>query len=70
MGGTTHNLLLGVDPFVVIIRRRWSDSFLACWRHCGEILPLVSPQIIIFNPYNYELIQAKTVEPLLEVASQ
>ena len=41
IGGTTHLLLLGVDPFIVMVQGRWSsNSFLAYWRNCEEIVPL------------------------------
>jgi len=41
IGGTTHLLLLGVDPWVVMVQGRWtSQSFLSYWRKCEEILPL------------------------------
>ena len=41
IGGTTHLLLLGVDPFIVMVQRRWkSDAFLAYWQNCEQILPL------------------------------
>src|SRR5882724_3032356 len=41
IGRTTHLLLLGVDPWVVMVQGRWSSqSFLYYWRKCEEILPL------------------------------
>src|SRR5882724_3237392 len=41
IGGTTHLLLLGVDPWIVMVQGRWSSqSFLTYWRKCEEILPL------------------------------
>ena len=41
IGGTTHLLLLGVDPWVVMVQGRWSSqSFLGYWGKCEEILPL------------------------------
>jgi len=41
IGRTTHLLLLGVDPFIVMVQGCWkSDAFLAYWCHCEEILPL------------------------------
>ena len=41
IGGTTHLLLLGVDPWVVMAQGRWSSqSFLGYWRRCEEILAL------------------------------
>jgi hypothetical protein len=41
IGGTTHLLLLGVDPWAVMAQGRWSsNSFLRYWRKCEEILPL------------------------------
>jgi len=41
IGRTTHLLLLGVNPFVIMVQGRWkSDAFLAYWHHCEQILPL------------------------------
>jgi hypothetical protein len=41
IGGTTHLLTSGVDPWVVMKQGRWSSkSFLAYWRNIEEILPL------------------------------
>jgi len=41
IGGTTHLLLLGVDPWVVMFQRCWSSqSFLTYWCKCKEILTL------------------------------
>ena len=41
IGGTTFLLLLGIDPWVVMMQGHWSSSvFLTYWRHCEEILPL------------------------------
>ena len=41
IGGTTHLLLLGMDPFIVMVQGHWkSDAFLTYWCHCEEILPL------------------------------
>jgi hypothetical protein len=41
MGGTTLLLLLGIDPWVVMVQGRWSSqAFLAYWWKCEEILPL------------------------------
>ena len=41
IGGTTHLLLLGVNPFIVMVQGRWkSDDFLAYWQNCKQILPL------------------------------
>ena len=41
IGGTTHLLLLGVDPFIVMVQGRWSSTaFLSYWRLCEEIVPL------------------------------
>ena len=41
IGGTTHLLLLGVDPWVVMVQGRWSSqSFLGYWCKCEVILPL------------------------------
>src|SRR5882672_1379735 len=40
IGGTTHLLLLGVDPFIVMAQARWrSMAFLEYWRLCEEIIP-------------------------------
>ena len=40
IGGTTHLLVLGVDPFTVMVQGRWkSNAFLEYWRHCEDILP-------------------------------
>ncbi|KAK7002244.1 hypothetical protein R3P38DRAFT_3605132 [Favolaschia claudopus] len=41
IGGTTHLLLHGVDPWVVMKQGRWSSAaFLVYWRNVEEILPL------------------------------
>ena len=41
IGGTTHLLLLGVDPFIVMVQGHWkSDAFLSYWKNCEQILPL------------------------------
>jgi len=41
ISGTTHLLLLGVDPWVVMVQGRWSSqSFLSYWCNCEEILLL------------------------------
>src|SRR5882724_965176 len=41
ISGTTHLLLLGVDPFIVMVQGRWSsNSFLLYWRKSEEIVPL------------------------------
>src|SRR5882724_5967595 len=41
IGGTTHLLLLGIDPWVVMVQGRWSfQCFLSYWRKCKEIVPL------------------------------
>src|SRR5882724_672058 len=41
IGGTTHLLLLGVNPWVVMVQGRWSSqSFFSYWCKCEEILPL------------------------------
>ena len=41
IGGTTHLLLLGVDPFIVTVQGRWtSNAFLAYWCLCEKIIPL------------------------------
>src|SRR5882724_12048258 len=40
IGGTTHLLLLGTDPWVVMVQGQWtSQSFLSYWRKC-KILSL------------------------------
>ncbi|KAJ7750779.1 hypothetical protein B0H16DRAFT_1318402, partial [Mycena metata] len=41
IGGTTHLLLCGVDPWVIMKQGRWTSSaFLLYWRNIEEILPL------------------------------
>ncbi|KAJ6562871.1 DNA breaking-rejoining enzyme [Mycena vulgaris] len=41
IGGTTHLLLHGVDPWIVMKQGRWtSAAFLLYWRNVEEILPL------------------------------
>jgi len=41
IGGMTHLLLLGVDPWIIMVQGRWtSQSFLSYWHKCKEILPL------------------------------
>ena len=41
IGGTTHLLLLRVDPWVVMAQGCWSSqSFLGYWHKCEEILAL------------------------------
>src|SRR5882724_1567212 len=41
IGGTTHLLLLGVDPFIVMVQGCWSsNAFLVYWWNCEEIIPL------------------------------
>jgi len=40
IGGTTHLLLMGVDPFIIMAQGSWhSLTFLNYWRLCEEILP-------------------------------
>jgi len=40
IGGTTHLLLLGVDPFIVMAQGHWkSSAFLDYWCLCEEIIP-------------------------------
>jgi len=40
IGGTTHLLILGVDPFIVMAQGQWcSLAFLNYWQLCEEILP-------------------------------
>ena len=35
-----HLLVLGIDPFIVMVQGRWkSNTFLEYWRHCEDILP-------------------------------
>ena len=39
IGRTTHLLLLGIDPWVVMVQGQWSSQvFLGYWRQCEEIL--------------------------------
>ena len=41
IGRTTHLLLLGVDPFIMMIQGHWSsNAFLSYWCFCKEIIPL------------------------------
>jgi hypothetical protein len=41
IGGTTHLLLLGMDPFIVMTIGCWtSNTFLTYWYNCDEILAL------------------------------
>ena len=41
ISGTTHLLLLGVDPFIVMVQGGWSSTaFLLYWRFCKEIIPM------------------------------
>src|SRR5882724_9101041 len=41
IGSTTHLLLLGVDPWIVMAQGHWtSQLFLGYWRKCEEILSL------------------------------
>ena len=38
--GTTHLLLMGVDPFIVMVQGWWkSAAFLDYWHLCEEIIP-------------------------------
>jgi hypothetical protein len=40
IGGTTHMLMLGVDPWIVMVVGRWSSkAFLLYWRKIEQILP-------------------------------
>jgi|SRR5882724_9351323 len=40
VGSTTHLLLLGVDPFIVMVQGRLkSSAFLEYWQNCEEIIP-------------------------------
>jgi len=39
IGGTTHLLLLGINPFIVMVQGCWrSSAFLDYWRLCEEII--------------------------------
>ena len=39
IGGTTHLLLIGVDPFIIMVQGRWkSTAFLEYWCNCEEII--------------------------------
>ena len=41
IGGMTHLLLLGVDPWVIMVQGCWSSqSFLSYWCRCQEVLCL------------------------------
>ena len=38
IGGTMHLLVLGIDPFIVMVQGCWkSNAFLEYWRHCEDI---------------------------------
>ena len=40
IGGTTHLLLLGINPFIVMAQGCWrSSAFLDYWIFCEEIIP-------------------------------
>ena len=40
IGGTTHLLLMGVDPFIIMVQGHWkSVAFLEYWQSCEEIIP-------------------------------
>ena len=42
IGGTTHLLLLGINPWVIMVQGQWSSQvFLGYWRQCEEILPVL-----------------------------
>src|SRR5882724_5578690 len=42
IGGTTHLLLFGVDPWIMMVQGCWmSQSFLSYWGKCKEILCLL-----------------------------
>jgi len=44
IGGTTHLLQLGVNPWIVMVQGRWSlQAFLTYWHHCEEVLNLAQP---------------------------
>ncbi|KAJ6467530.1 DNA breaking-rejoining enzyme [Mycena vitilis] len=51
IGGTTHLLLHGVDPWIVMKQGRWtSAAFLLYWRNVEEILPLfIGDSLDTFN---------------------
>ena len=39
IGGTTHVLLIGMDPFIVMVQGRWkSTAFLEYWHNCEDII--------------------------------
>jgi len=41
IGGTTHLLLLGVDPFIVMVQGHWKfAAFLEYWHNCEDIIPM------------------------------
>ena len=41
IGGTTHLLSHGVDPWIIMKQGRWSSkAFLLYWRNIEDILPL------------------------------
>jgi len=41
ISGTTHLLLLGIDPWIVMVQSQWtSQSFLSYWHKCEDILCL------------------------------
>ena len=40
IGSTTHLLLTGINPFIVMVQGRWkSTAFLEYWHRCEEIIP-------------------------------
>ena len=40
IGSTTHLLLMGINPFIVMVQGHWkSSTFLEYWRSCKEIIP-------------------------------
>ena len=42
IGGTTHLLIHGVDPWVIMKQGRWSSkAFLLYWRNIEDIIPLL-----------------------------
>ncbi len=56
IGGTTHLLLSGVNPFVIMVQGRWkSTAFLEYWHHCEEILPTTIAQCLRSHPQSFLL---------------
>ena len=75
IGGTTH-LLLGVDPFVVMMQGRWcSNAFLEYWWHCEEVLPTGHSyrslsNLLLVNPLEHGRLQEKTSVRMTALALQ